>query len=199
MKAKKTVERIYLSKTEFLKNENEIRFHEHMRRYAAVRRFCYGEVLDFACGCGYGSYLLAANPEIKSIVSVDINENAIAWAKKEYAHSKIKYFVKDISKVKKIFDTIVSLETIEHIEKISLISDLVKRCRVDNLILCFPDKKSTHFNSFHFHDFVLQDVIDIFPSHVCYHTFRSGDVQFVLLIRLPEKAVPHIFRNIRDL
>ncbi len=199
MKVKKTVERIYLSKEDFLKHENEIRFHEHMRRYAAIRRFAYGNLLDFACGCGYGSYLLAANPEVSSVTSVDIDESAIEWAKKEYSNPKITYMLQDISKVTTPFDTLVSLETIEHLKDLSLIKNLVERCQVDNLILCFPDKKSTHFNPFHFHDFTLQEVIDLFPSHLCYYSFRTGDVQFVLMIKLPKNAPSHIFRNINDL
>jgi hypothetical protein len=47
-KKRKTLERIFIEKEEFLEFENQIRINEHLRRYAAIRRFCYGKVLDFA-------------------------------------------------------------------------------------------------------------------------------------------------------
>jgi 2-polyprenyl-3-methyl-5-hydroxy-6-metoxy-1,4-benzoquinol methylase len=196
---KKTVERIYLSNEEFLKVENEIRFHEHLRRYAAIRRFCYGKVLDFACGCGYGSFLLAVNPEVSEITAIDIDKDAVEWAKKEFQHKKIRYIVDDIKNLNEAFDTLVSLETIEHMKDLSVIRDLIKRCEINHLILSFPDKKSTHFNPYHFHDFVLQEIADLFPAYLVYHSFRSGDVQFVQLMKLPANAPAHIFRNIKDL
>lgn len=200
MKSKNPVlERIYLTKDEFLNEENSNRYYEHLRRYAAVRRFCYGKTLDFACGCGYGSNLIAANPEVTQLVGIDINKEAVNWAKNEFGHKKINYVEADISEVNEPFDTLVCLETIEHIKDISTVQLLVERCDVKNLIISFPDKKSTHFNSYHFHDFVKQDVIDLFTTHVCYHEFRSGDVQFLLFIKLPNNAPFHIFRNIIDL
>lgn len=194
-----TIERIYISKTEFEKVENEIRFHEHLRRYAAIRRFCYGKVLDFASGCGYGSYLIAANPEVSFVTGIDIDEEAVSWAKREFPHPKLKFIVDDISNIDDHYDTLVSLETIEHLKDLSIITDLVKKCSIKQIILSFPDKKSTHFNPFHFHDFVVQEIADLFPSHLIYHSFRHGDVQFLLLIQLPENAPSHIFRNIRNL
>lgn len=199
MEKKKTVERIYLTKNELLNVENEIRFHEHLRRYAAIRRFCYGNVLDFACGCGYGSYLLAANPEVVQVTGIDIDEEAVTWAKKEFIQPKINFLIDDVNNLNSPFDTLVSLETIEHLKDLSLICELVKRCSIKQLIISFPDKKSTHFNPFHFHDFVVQDIADLFPSHLLFHSFKHGDVQFVLLMELPKDAPTHIYRNIRDL
>ncbi|MEZ7891940.1 MAG: class I SAM-dependent methyltransferase [Candidatus Wallbacteria bacterium] len=199
MKKKETIERIYITNEDFKKIENEIRFHEHLRRYASVRRFCYGKVMDFACGCGYGSYLLSCNPDVKEIYAVDIDKESIEWAKHEFKHEKITYINSSVETIDKKIDTLVSLETIEHLKDVSIIKNLVKKCNVDNLILCFPDKKSTHFNSFHYHDFTFQDIIDMFPAYLCYHSYKHGDVQFVLMMKLPENAPSHIFRNLKDL
>ncbi|MDJ1482399.1 class I SAM-dependent methyltransferase [Cytophagaceae bacterium YF14B1] len=199
IRRKKTVERIYLTKEEFVQAENEVRFHEHLRRYAAVRRFCYGKVLDFACGCGYGSHLLAVNPDVSKVIGIDIDEEAVTWAKQEYTHEKIEFLAKDVVSLKEKFDTLVCLETIEHLQDLTIIQKVVENCNFGQLIISFPDKKSTHFNPFHFQDFVLQDIADLFPNYLTYYSFRTGDVQFVLLIKLPESAPSHIFRNIRDL
>lgn len=196
---KETIERIYLTRDEFKKIESEIRFHEHLRRYAAIRRFCYGKVLDFAYGSGYGSFMLGENPEVEKVVGVDKDSEAIAWAKQEYSHPKVEYLDEDINHIHQDFDTLVCLETIEHFENDTIIQNLVKRCNIKNLIFSFPDKKSTHFNPFHVRDIILQDVADILSSHLIYHSFRIGDVQFVLMMQLPKNAPHHIFRNIRDL
>lgn len=198
-KKRKTLERIFIEKEEFLEFENQIRLNEHLRRYAAIRRFCYGKVLDFACGCGYGSALVSVNPDVQSVVGIDIDKEAIDWAVKEFSADKITFLNKDINEVDEAFDTLICLETIEHLQDVSILTNLVKRCDIKQLIISFPDKKSTHFNKFHYHDFVIQDLLDLFPGYVNYYRYRTGDVQFLMLIQLPPNAPAHIFRYISDL
>lgn len=199
MNSKETIERIYLTKEDFIRIENEIRFQEHLRRYSAVRRFCYGKVLDFACGCGYGSYLLAANPEVSSVTGLDIDEEAVKWATMHFGHPKTSYIFSDCKKIHQEFDVLVCLETVEHVQDIQEVVALVERCQFKLLILSFPDKKSTHFNAFHFHDFVLQDLMDMFPNYILFHEFKLVDVQFVLFAQKPVHAPSHVFRNLHDL
>jgi len=199
MTEKAVLERILLTRDDFFKVESEIRFHEHLRRYAAVRRFCYGRVLDFASGCGYGSFLLSANPDVECVVGIDKSHEAIDWAGKEFATPKTRFLCRDIEEVTENFDTLVSLEAIEHFADISLIPRLVERCRIDNVIVSYPNKKSTHFNSYHVHDFAAQEIVDLLPDHICYHLFTMGDVQFLLFTRKPGKAPSHLYRNLADL
>ncbi len=107
MERKNLVERIYLKKDEFIEHERTIQIHEHMKRYGALRRFCYGHVLDFACGCGYGSYLISGNPAVTKVTGVDIDREAIVWAQNEFKSSKIEFVQADITKIKDSFDTLV--------------------------------------------------------------------------------------------
>jgi predicted RNA methylase len=199
MDKRNLVERILISKSEFLENEREIRIHEHLRRYGALRRFCFGHVLDFACGCGYGTYMISGNPDVTKVTGVDIDAEAIAWAKKEFSSPKIEFLQSDVTKISGKFDTLVCLETIEHLADSTIVPNLVEQCSIDNLIITFPDKKSTHFNPFHLHDFITQDIIDLFSNHVVYHTYRFVDVQTVLLTRKPANAPSFIYRNIKDI
>ena len=199
MKSKETIERIYITKDDFIKLENNVRFQEHLKRYAAVRRFCFGSVLDFACGCGYGTFILAVNPEITSVTGIDADEHAVEWARSNFDHPKIQYRCESIDSLQGEFDTLVCLETIEHLDDVSLIQNLVSRCKFKSLIISFPDKKSTHFNKFHYHDFVMQDLLDMFPDYLLYHQFKFVDVQFVLMVPKPAQAPHHIFRNLHDL
>lgn len=193
------LERILISRETFCHVEDEIRFHEHLRRYAAVRRFCYGNVIDFASGCGYGSFLLSANPDVEKVVGIDKAEQAIEWAIKEYSTAKTEFRCIDIEKVQEKFDTLVSLEAIEHFEDTSLIPRLAARCDVDNVIISYPSKKSTHFNKYHVHDFSAQDIINIMDSYICYHRFGLGDVRFLLFVKKPKKAPSHIYSYLNDL
>ena len=198
-KRENLVERIYLNKKEFLSMERSVLIHEHLRRYGAIRRFCYGKVLDFACGCGYGSYLLAGNPDVKKVIGIDNNSEVIDWAKKEFSHNKVEYIHSEIDKLNEKIDTLICLETIEHLPDIKPILKLVERCEVDNIVVSFPDKKTTHYNPYHLHDFTRQDLINIFKHHVVYHAVRFVDVQLLMLIKLPDKAPLDIFKNIKDL
>jgi len=196
---REALERILISQEKFVEIETEIRFHEHLRRYAATRRFCYGKVLDFASGCGYGSFLLSANPDVEMVVGIDKDEDAINWAKSEFSCAKTEFRRQDIEDVCEKFDTLVTLEAIEHFTDKSLIPRLAERCGIDNLIISYPNKKSTHFNRYHVHDFFRQDILSLMCGYVCYHAFTMGDVQFLFFTRKPEKAPAHIYQNLLDL
>jgi len=198
VKKNTVLERIMISKTQATTVESDIRFHEHLRRYASARRFCYGKVLDFASGCGYGSNILSANPEVEVVVGVDKDEGAINWAKKEFAYEKTEFRCVDIESVNEKFDTLVSLEAIEHFHDKSLIPRLAQRCSFDNIIISYPNKKSTHFNPHHVHDFNAQDILSMMDQYICYHSYTMGDVQFLLFVNKPNKAPKHIFSNILD-
>src|SRR5437762_11235071 len=57
--------------------------YEHWHRYAFARRFAAGkQVLDAACGEGYGSALLATVAH--SVVGVDIDATSISHASSRY-------------------------------------------------------------------------------------------------------------------
>ena len=52
----------------------------HLRRYAFAQAYCEGkEVLDAACGVGYGSVALAETAA--RVVGADVDANAIAYAR----------------------------------------------------------------------------------------------------------------------
>jgi 2-polyprenyl-3-methyl-5-hydroxy-6-metoxy-1,4-benzoquinol methylase len=199
MSFNKPIERILLPKEQFLQIEHQIRLQEHLRRYAAIRRFIYGRVLDFACGCGYGTHLLATNPEISTIVGVDKDEESIKWAGQEYETTKCKFLCQDVTTLNQKFDTLVSLETIEHFEDNSIYHSVIENCQIDQIIISYPNKKSTHFNPFHVRDLNIQQVCNVFQDFILYHTFVLGDVSFLLFIRKPKLMPAHIFLNIQDL
>jgi len=75
-------------------------------------------VLDGACGCGYGSMILAEMGFV--VVGVDISPVAIAWAKEHFSHDRIEYVCKDLLQIDTGYlemHAVVSFETLEHVEE----------------------------------------------------------------------------------
>ncbi len=113
-----TIERIsFSSESQY----NAIELAIHLGRYSIVQKLCQGlDVLDVACGEGYGSYAMASFWDAKSVTGVDISEEAINTARYIFPHPNVKYIAasaEDIDKMFKpeSFDLVISLETIEHV------------------------------------------------------------------------------------
>ena len=167
MKKKKLepVERIYISTSGLEDLERDILNRRHIERYAMVRQWCYGNVLDFACGCGYGTNLVSKNPDVEKIYGVDIDKSAIEWAIENFSNEKSEFICQDINDFNNKIDVLVCLETIEHIKEQFIIPDLAERLEIKRLFISFPSKKTTHYNKFHFYDYNTQQICDMFPSY----------------------------------
>ena len=91
----------------------------HVERYEfAARHTRPGRLLDIACGVGYGTRLMIErSQQCVKAVGVDISEEAISYAAERYGTEKLEFVVADASHFSYPvgFDTIVSLETIEHL------------------------------------------------------------------------------------
>jgi len=89
----------------------------HVERYKYACGFARGKVLDAACGCGYGSSLLAQNGS--AVLGVDVSEGAVEFAKQYWRKSdNIDFAVADLAGdwgSLGRYDTVVCLETIEHL------------------------------------------------------------------------------------
>ena len=89
---------------------------DHVARYEFAARYTSGRVLDAACGCGYGSTILHNYGAIRQVVGVDASQEAIDYANENYPGPT--YILGKIEEApwEGTFRTIVSLETIEHME-----------------------------------------------------------------------------------
>jgi len=153
-------ERIFLSKARLLELEDHIRLSRHVERYALLRQYAAGHVVDIACGCGYGSYLLATNPDVEHVTGVDMDAAAIAHAQAEFGNSKTTFLrdrLETYTSTRRI-DLVVSVETIEHLRELAVFGAFLSRNLVPKLILTYPSKKTTHYNRHHFHDLNVEGV-----------------------------------------
>lgn len=65
----------------------------HQSRYKLAEQFVKGnDVLDLACGTGYGSYMLAM-AGARSVIGVDISPEAIALGNENYRHPALRLVV----------------------------------------------------------------------------------------------------------
>jgi len=90
----------------------------HLKRYEFALAFCDGkDVLDGACGVGYGSALLATRA--RRVVGVDVSGEAIAYARRRYPASNASFERMDLLALDlpdASFDVYCSFETIEHLD-----------------------------------------------------------------------------------
>ncbi len=108
-------ERLYISEIENISDNNEKR---HLARYKFALNFIKkdGYTLDCACGSGYGSRIL--NRSASKVLGIDLSHDAISFAKKNNALNSIEFKQSDLNDLRfenAMFDTIVSIETLEHV------------------------------------------------------------------------------------
>lgn len=96
---------------------------EHIARYYFATPYIQGRVLDLACGTGYGCHMVAKERkrEITEVIGVDIDPETLYYANREYNHQKVTYRQgsatdPQLPEQLGVFDTILSFETIEHVE-----------------------------------------------------------------------------------
>ena len=131
----------------------------HMERYRfAAEQLQPGRILDIACGVGYGSQILfEQNPQNQEVVGVDCCESTIAYAREHYGHQGLRFQVANAMSFEDAqgFDSIVSLETIEHVpDPRALIEHLIAYLRPGGIFIgSVPTTPTVDANPHHLHDF----------------------------------------------
>lgn len=119
--------------------EWDLYFLEHKQRYDFFAHQCTGrDVLDAACGIGYGTKILAEAGAAR-VLGVDIAGDAIAMAKQQFGHPAVSFLQKDVANLAGMgpFDVIVSFETIEHVPDPEFFLQAVRGViRDDGLFVC---------------------------------------------------------------
>lgn len=118
---------------------------EHRHRYLLARELAAGkDVLDVACGEGYGSYLLAEAAD--TVAGVDISAETIARAKGKYRRPNLSFLQGSVLAIPlpdASMDLVVSFETLEHIAEHDMLLAEVRRVLRPGGVLCIstPDKR----------------------------------------------------------
>ncbi len=122
--------------------------YEHWHRYAFALSLVEGkQVLDAACGEGFGAALLAG--KAGSVIAVDIDPVSIEHATHRYgAQDNLSFRQDDVTLLDSLpddsFDVIVSFETLEHVmEQDRMLAGFSRLLKADGILLVStPDKKN---------------------------------------------------------
>lgn len=102
----------------------------HLNRYAFVKPFCEGaDILDAACGQGYGSYLMKTWGA-KSVTGIDIDQETVEKASRLFQQDGLCYMQHTVEQLPfpdASFDVVVSFETIEHVDDPDAFLEEIKR------------------------------------------------------------------------
>lgn len=131
---------------------------EHYHRYAVVLDVVTEkDVLDVACGEGYGSSIMA--DVAHSVVGVDISDEAVQHASTAYKKKNLTFrqgSATNLNFADASFDVVVSFETIEHLaEQAEMLAEIKRVLRPDGvLVISSPNRpvyseESGEHNKFH--------------------------------------------------
>lgn len=108
---------------------------EHSSRYLFAKTLVYGDVLDCACGIGYGSNILSKKQEVTSVTGVDLSEKAVKKATEYFSvGGKTKFVVSALENLSDsmLADCIVSFETLEHTDRPEVAVESIAKVLVKN-------------------------------------------------------------------
>lgn len=150
---------------------------EHRHRYMWAAEYAFGDVCDLACGFGYGAEALAANGLVKSYVGIDASTEAIAQANQRFAADARRYILASAGAIplaNQSVDTVVSLETLEHLVEPSLALGEFKRIlRPDGVLVgsvpskYFDDRAEDVYgkNPYHVTRFTHAGLVELLSSY----------------------------------
>lgn len=148
--------------------------HEHLHRYALVQRVAAGrDVLDLACGEGYGVALLAHSA--RRVIGVDASVEAVVHARRAYGGASVSFAAGDAANLPLAdasVDLVVSFETIEHLgAQDAMVAHMRRVLRPDGLlIISTPNKRiygneSDRQNPFHVRELYFEEFDALLRAH----------------------------------
>lgn len=180
---------------------------EHLHRYYFARKLVRGkDVLDVACGEGYGSHIMAR--EAKSVVGVDIAPQVVAHAKSRYDCENLGFIEGSAAALPfedDKFDVVVSFETIEHHDRHEEMMLEIRRVLRPGGVLVISSPDRQHYsiargydNPFHVKELFLEEFVALVRRHFDNAAlFVQRVTHGSLIIRSGDGEISAPFENIR--
>jgi SAM-dependent methyltransferase len=161
--------------------------YEHEQRYQFFAgRYAGLDVLDAACGIGYGSAIIA-RAGAKSVTGIDVAAEAISYAQEHYAGPSVGFIQTSAEKLRdlgKTFDLVVSFETIEHLaDPAAFLREVRGVLRPGGRFICstpnrdFAGRDEKYANPYHLSEMSFDEFRSMFGEHFCveeqYHQSHS--------------------------
>jgi SAM-dependent methyltransferase len=161
---------------------------EHLERYelAASLLLPGDEVVDAACGSGYGSAQLARH--CRSVRGYDVSAETIAYARTRYPADNLEFHVRDLTAERlPPCDVVVSFETLEHLPAFEFFLGSARTAARRLIVLSTPIIPTKHFNPYHVHDFTREQVEGLMaPWRAAYCCVQGGEFGVWAFTRSPE-------------
>ena len=178
---------------------------EHLHRYYVAREFSKGkQVLDIACGEGYGSAILAESA--LGVIGIDASTEVIEYAREHYPQQNIKFIpgvCNSIPLSDASVDLIVCFETIEHhADHHEMMREFVRVLRPDGVaIISTPDKaeysdKPKFVNPFHVKELYFDEFKELMLNYFPNTRFYGQRVRYGSFVG-PLDSKPTIAANYR--
>jgi ubiquinone/menaquinone biosynthesis C-methylase UbiE len=126
----------------------------HVARYRWAARFVEGlNVLDVACGTGYGAPVLRARGLSRTLVSADASNKALVFGRERYDLTPVNADAHRLPFPSATFDVLISLETIEHLERPHTFAEEAARILVDGgtFLVSVPNTELVDDSANHHH------------------------------------------------
>jgi 2-polyprenyl-3-methyl-5-hydroxy-6-metoxy-1,4-benzoquinol methylase len=126
-------------------------------------------VLDIACGAGTGCEILAGAARHGRVLGIDLEKNA-NFKTMESHIPNVNFLVGDVMEMKlhNVFDRIVSLETIEHLEQPKKFLGQLRDILADDglMVISVPKKMSEAYldrplNPYHVHEYSASELLEL--------------------------------------
>jgi O-antigen biosynthesis protein len=176
--------------------------YEHLHRYFIASEYVKDKnVLDIACGTGYGSRFLA--DYAKKVTGIDIAKESIDYAQRNFSHPNITYKLGSVAEIllpDHSIDVIVSCETIEHVDE-QIQTDALKEfkrvLKPDGiLIISTPSKDSREYdinNEYHIKEFYTDEFVNFLKNQFKYVTYAGQDVRVTSSVFYEDNAETGIY------
>jgi ubiquinone/menaquinone biosynthesis C-methylase UbiE len=161
-------------------------YRSHTFRYYWARGFIEEgwNVVDSACGTGYGTEILARRA--KHVTGFDRNAGCIMTAMRDHNLANISFIQHDLDNIENYNinpEAWVTIETIEHLQDPAKYAEMVRRKTKHRIILTCPIGKTTDTNPHHLHDIEIQDLHNWFAVDGWFmHHYAMQGNQYILIV-----------------
>ena len=138
-------------------------------KYAFAAEFVKDKaVLDIACGCGYGSSFLS-DKGARIVVGGDISAEAVDAGRRSFGRQGLDFFLLNVTMLPfadNSLDVVISMETIEHLERPEeLLTECKRVLKEGGVFICSTPCMNypTITGAYHVHEFTQDEFRNILP------------------------------------